>query len=118
MKIGFEEVFSESKMKVFQTIQKQFAILGISSPRPPIQKYPFNERIYFGFLLFGCSTVSKFVYIFHVASGFIEYVECVSVISGSIIIIVCFGAIVFRKSTIFESVDLMEKLLDASESPF
>lgn len=101
-------------MKIFQTVQKYYAILGIS---PSNSKYPISERVFFGFLLFGCSATSQFVYIFHVANGLIEYMECVGSICGGIIIFVCFLAIVLRKTTLFKSIDSIEKLIDTSE-PF
>lgn len=105
-------------MKIFETIQKQYAILGIISSRLSSQKYRFNEREFLGFLLFGYQIFSQFVYVFHEASGFMEYVVSICATSGTIIMFVCFAAIVFRKSTLFESIDNVETLIDKSECHF
>lgn len=91
----------------------KFAIIGISSPTQSNQKYAFM-KVLFGFLFFGCTFVSYFIYIFYVASGFMEYVACIGVTSGTFIIFVCFASVVFRKTTIFECIDSIEKLIDTS----
>lgn len=95
-------------MKIFQTLRKQLAIVGIS---PSNQS--FNERVFFGFSLFGCSVSSQFVYIY-VANSLMDSMECICSLSAGIIIFVCFVAVIFRKSTLFESVDNFEKLIDTS----
>lgn len=106
-------------MKVFQAIQRHYATLGISrSPNQPNQKYLFNKRIFFGFGLFGYFILSQFVYIFCVASGLMEYVVCISATSASIIQFVCFAAIVYRKSILFECFNKTEELIDTSPNQF
>lgn len=102
-------------MKLFQTVQKHYAALGISPSNRLAPKNPISGGVFFGFLLFGCSAVSQFVYIFRVANGLIEYMECAGSISGGIIIFVCFLPVVLRKATLFKSIDSMEKLIDTSE---
>lgn len=103
-------------MKIFQTIRKQYAIVGISSSNQSTQKYLFNERILIIFILFGCTIVSQFVYIY-VANSFMDCVDCVFSLSAGIIVCVCFLAIVFRRATLFECIDSIEKLIDSSK-PF
>ena len=111
-----KEISRAKKMKIFQIIQKQYAILGISSPNQSAQKNPSNERTTLGFLIFAWNIVSQFVYIFYVASGFMEYVDCISSTCAGIITFVCFAAIVFRKTTLFKNIENMEQLIDKSES--
>lgn len=104
-------------MKFFQTVRKQFAVVGISSTSDQsTQKYPYNEKVLLTFLTYGCTLVSQTVYIFCVASGFMEYMECVSALFAGTIIFVCFAAIVFKKRTLFESIDDIEKLIDSSKA--
>lgn len=104
-------------MKIFEIVQKHYAILGIGpSTQQLAQKYPFSERVILGFLLFGCGAILQFVYIFHVASGPMEYMECVCFLSGIIIMFVCFAAIVFRKTMLFTSIDNIKSLIDTSEA--
>lgn len=99
-------------MKIFRTLQRQYAILGVY---PSAQKYPFNARVFFGFLLLGCVSVSQFVYIFLVADGFMEYMECVCSTFTTFIIIVCLAAVISRKTTLFESIDDIEQYIDTSK---
>lgn len=106
----------KNKIKIFQTIQRQYEILGISSTNQSNQKYSAEKRVFHGFLLFGCLLASQFVYIFHVASGFMEYVNCTCSIFATSIMFVCFAAIVCRKTTFFESIDNIEKFIKTSES--
>lgn len=108
--------FFYKKMRFFQTIRKQYAIMGISSSNQWTPELPFSERVLLGFLLFGCAIISHLVYTFHVADGFIEYVECICTTSASIIVFICFVAIVLRKTKLFETIDNIKKLIDTSET--
>lgn len=104
-------------MKVFRLLQQQYAIVGISSSNPSSdQKLPSSIRILIGFATFGWNIVSLFLYIFYVANGFMEYMVCICVTSGTLIIFVCFAAIVYRKARLFELIDNIEELIDTSES--
>lgn len=100
-------------MKILQRIQIRYTILGISSSN---QSTPFNERIRFGSLLFGCLVLSQLLYLFLVASIFTEFMECISSGSSTIIMFVCFAAIAVRKNTLFESIDDIKKFIDSSKT--
>lgn len=106
----------KQKMKIFRTVQKRYGIVGISSSNQLPKKYPFVNRILTGFLLFGCSFVSQFMFILDTASGFMEYMECISSLAAGIIIFVCFAAVVVRKTTLFESIANIENLIESSKS--
>lgn len=102
-------------MKIFQTVRRQYAIVGICRPsNQSTQECPFNNRILFGFLLFGCLILLQFVYILHVANGFMEFMVSACSTSASITMFVCFAAVVYRKSTLFECFDNMKKLINSS----
>lgn len=104
-------------MKIFTVIQKNYAILGINnSSKQSTQEDPTNKRILFGFLLFGCVIGSQLIYISRVASGFMEYMVCISSISSSALTIISFAAVVFQEHKLFECIDRMEKLVDSSET--
>lgn len=105
-------------MKIFRVVQQHYAILGVSSSHQPNQKYRLNRREVFSFFILGCLMISHFVYIFRVASGFMEYMECICSTSTCIIAAICFAAVVFRKTTLFERVGDIEQFIDASESVF
>lgn len=105
-------------MKVFRTIQTELTILGISPSNQLAQQFPFSKRVLLGFQLFAWLMASQFVYIFHVANGFMEYMECVCSMSAGIIVLVDLAAIVFRTTLLFESIDKIEQLIDTSKTKF
>lgn len=111
----FDEITSPSKMKIFQTIQRHYVSLGISSPAPSSQKNPINTRVFIGFLLFGLNAASQLIYIIYVANDFMGYMEVICASSGSTIIFVCFAAIVHKMTLLFETIDSIEKLIDSRE---
>lgn len=95
-------------MKIFEIVRRQYATLGISSSS-------FDIRMLCGFLVFGYVIVSHFLYIIYVTSGFMEYVNSINSTSATIVTSTGFAAIVFRRATLFESIDSIEKLIDASK---
>lgn len=95
-------------MKIFRTIQKRFAIVGIGHNIA-------HKRIFFGFSIFACATISQVMYIFRTANDFMAYIEGVCWISGSFIVSVCFTTILFKRKILFESIHSYEKFLDTSE---
>lgn len=103
-------------MKIFEIVQRNYATLGISSSHQSTQKYPFNKRELFGFILFACTTVLQYVGTFHDSSNFMEFMVSVCATSGGTLIFVFFLAIVFRKTTLFQSIEHIEKVIDSSES--
>lgn len=105
----------QSNMKVFKVVQRHYATLGISASNRTSNFKPSKKRIVFGFLLFGGLIVSNLVYTFYVANGFMEYMECICATSATIIIFICFAAIVYRRTLLFENIDNIEKLIDTSE---
>lgn len=105
----------EPKMKFFEIVQWHYSTLGISSTHQSNQKHPFNGRILFGFLLSLCIFASGLMYIFHVATGFMGYMVGICTLSGHIVIYICFATIIFKRAKVFEIIDRLEKLIDASE---
>lgn len=101
-------------MKIFEGIQRYQAILGISSSKQPVQERPFNIRVALGFLILSCLIASQFVYIFHVASGFMEYMVCICSISANTIILIDFVWTIFQNTSLLETTENLEKLIDTS----
>lgn len=102
-------------MKILKNVRKHYAYLGISSSNQSAQRRRFSKRVIAGFLFFGWSAVSRFVYIFYVASAFMEYVESICTTTANIIIFVCFAAIAFKTTLLFENIDKLEKLITSSK---
>lgn len=105
-------------MKMFDTIQNRYEVLGISPSNQWTQKLSFNGRVQFGFTLFGYVFASQFVYTFLVANGFMEYMECTSSILAGFVMFMCFVAIVLRRTLLFETIGNAEKILDTSKPNF
>lgn len=103
-------------MKIFQTIQTQYSILGVCPPNQSTQKFSVIWRYLVGFSLFVYLILSQFLYMVHVASGFMEYVQLICAISGTLLLFFGLAAIGFRKSTLFEIIDRIEKLIATSET--
>lgn len=106
-------------MRVFETLQKQYMILGItSSSDQSTQKFPFNGRVLAGCSLIVCVAILQFVYIFYVANGFMEYVHSIGSASGTCILFVSFAAIAFQQTALFKTIGGFETLIDTSELIF
>lgn len=112
------KVSFKPKMKIFEIVQKQYAVLGISSSQQSTETYPISKKVFLGLLLFGYTTVSEFVYTFYMSRDFMEYVECICSLSGNIIIFICFAAVVIRERAIFEMIGNIEKFIDTSKPHF
>lgn len=103
-----------AKLKIFNIIQTQYSVLGISRA----SNQTTDNRVLRGFLLFVWLFISHFAYTFHVANEFMEYVQGVCTTSASAIAFVCFTSRVFTKTTLFESIDSIEKIIETSEPIF
>lgn len=103
-------------MKIFQFLQTQYAILGVGAPAQQSTKSSlFYKRVVCSVLL--CVTiVSQFLYIFYVAAGFMENMECICSTSASFILLVWFVAIVHKNHALFDIIDTIEKLIDTSKT--
>lgn len=106
----------ELRMNIFQRIKKRYAILGIGLSSQSSQTYQLNRRILFGFLVFGCNILSQILFIFRVANGFIEYVDCICATSATMIIFVCFATNVFNRVLLFEVINNIENLIDSRKT--
>lgn len=102
-------------MKIFQTIQMRYATLGIRPTNPSDRTYPFDLRIFLGFLPLGYTCVSQIVIIFHVANGFTEYIENICTLFTYIRALVFFVPILCKRTKLFEIIENMEKFIDASK---
>lgn len=103
-------------MKTFQIIRRHYATLGIPiTSQQSTEKYPFNDRVCGGFLLIGYSIVSHLVYFFHMANGFMEHMVCICSLFGTLIVTVCFVALLFKRTLIFAIIDNLEKLIGTSK---
>lgn len=111
----FNNLVKQNRMKIFKTVRKKYAIVGIRPSNRLIQRYSFNEREFIGFFILGCTAASYFMYIFREARGFIEYMESICAFSASIIMFVSFASVSIKKAALFTSIDKIEKLIETSK---
>lgn len=102
-----KEFVFEMKMKIFQTVRKQYAVLGVSS-----SNQPFNGKVLISLLYLGFIISLQIVYTFQVANGLMEYVDCISSIFSIIVLFISLATIASKKTLLFESIDKIEKLIN------
>lgn len=102
------------KLKVFETIQKKFAMAGIS-PKLVGQSYPFNGRILVCFLLFSSAFVFVYVYMFKYAETFSEYTQSVFLGAGAILFILLLLILILKVDKLFEFIDCCDIVFNKSK---
>lgn len=112
-----DKIETESKrpeIPIFQSVQKNFAYLGISSDLLH-QKYLFNRRILFGCLIFCSALISVGTCITFEADTFWEFSQCA--FFGSILVsgILALLFLTFRVPRLFKLIASFEHVIDTSE---
>lgn len=98
-------------MKLLQSAQKTFTILGISST-----KRPFNGKILMFVVLFVLWIGLYATFLLNIASTFEDYTENIYLTASTSIIFSCFMVIVFKMETVFEFLDGLEIFSNKSKS--
>lgn len=93
-------------MKIFQSIQHQFATLGINS-----KQQNHNPKIIFGLTLLAMCIVLQCAATFQPANEFKEYIEHVNMTLTTVIVAIIFIVIIFSIRLLFELLDMFEKLI-------
>lgn len=101
-------------MKVLQKSQNYFAILGFSSEQSK-QNHCLNYKIVLGWISIGCEFVASAVYLINMANSFDEYIQSICLTVAIIVVVTSFASMVFGMSTLFESIDNIESLIETSE---
>lgn len=104
----------KTKIKLFRTIQTNFALLGISSHQS-VQQCPFNVRNLLTIFSIGFSAISTTINLLYIASSFKEYADSVYVTSSAVLTFVIYLLFVWKMRLIFELVDDLEKTCNESE---
>lgn len=99
------------KMKLFQTIQKNHAIVGIRSN----QTHAINGRVVVTFSIYVLGFTSCAIYLFHEANTFFEYSSNMFLTTGLIMIIVVYAIIFFKITKLFELISDCERVFDRSK---
>lgn len=101
-------------MKIFQTTQKNFSYLGISSLYSTRQ-CPINGRNLSIFLLLCMCTLISWIYLCHVATTFQEYADSVYACSTISIGTAIFACLIWRMRRLFDCLNRMEGIINESK---
>lgn len=105
---------SSQKVKILQTVQNKFAVLGICRELVT-QTHLYNGRIWTAHFLLGTATVSNYLYIFHGAQSFSEYTQSSYFCSVCISIFLIYKILILKAKKLFETIDDCEILVNASK---
>lgn len=101
----------QNQMKLFQPIQTNLALLGISSNQP----HYFNQKSMTTLFIYSSTISLCIVFLFFTANNFLEYTLNVYVTTTAIAVCIAFMAILFHKENIFELIQECEKFVNESE---
>lgn len=105
----------QRKLKIFQLVQRQLAILGIV-PELEMQAYRLNARVLMVFFIFGSSSACILEYTFCEAKSLSEYTE--SSYMGSYVLTIMFAFLIFilKLREIFMLITDCESVINTSKS--
>lgn len=103
-----------AKLKVFHTVQKNFAFFGID-PYLLTPKKSFNKRILLGFLIQALAAISTFIFIYHEAKSFTQYTQSIYMFSLSIGIILVIVNMTFKLQELLMLYKGAESIANTSE---
>lgn len=102
------------KLKIFQLIQKNFAIVGID-PNLVTQPYPVNSKILLGFLILTASVICNLMYTLREATTYAEYSHSIYMFSFAVAIFVALVIILLNAKKLFSFINDCESLLNSGE---
>lgn len=98
-------------MKLFQIVQKDLAFVGVSSTEKP-----FNQKNLMVFVLYAVNVVLYCILLYRDTVSFRECIDVIYVISVTVDVIACFIVIVSKTKSLFQCIELMEGIVNSSES--
>lgn len=102
------------RMKIFETIQKHLAILGINPNESHLRH---NWKISLGFFVFGLCIILNVIFIFSIENvTLMNYMEFFNVSTSLILVCHSMATIVLQRVELFEFIDSIEKLVNKSKS--
>lgn len=102
-------------MKLFQFVQKQFAILGII---PNQQQQPFNLKIRMVFVCYWTTNISNVLILIFKAKGFNEYTNSTFITSATTTVAICYTILILNMAKLFEFIEFSEEITVCGESNF
>lgn len=102
-------------MKILQSVQNDYPILGLHFIDQPIRNYyALNKRNLQAFIMLSLAITSSIVYFFHVAKEIDEFTISFFVTTSFIVIAIVYGIVLWNRKSIFELVNVVEKLVNES----
>lgn len=101
-------------MKLYQTAQKDLVYIGIG-PYDPNKKNQLNPLIFWYALCCTLSFTLTGAYLFLEANDFEEYLECIYVLSTSILSPIAVASVALQLDTMFPLIEKIEAFFDASK---
>lgn len=101
-------------MKIFQTIENNFALMGITADQST-HKYPFNARNLLVLLTLLTTLFSDVMYLIYDTNDFKEYTISVFSASTMTVAICIFCIILFRMRRIFDYLNHIEGIINNSK---
>lgn len=102
------------KLRILQTLQQKFAILGIC-PIETKQACNSRNKLLIGFCIFGISSISHCVFLFGVANTFEEYTNSIYMTTMTISIAAVYLIVVWKMENLFQFIENCEQIIDKSE---
>lgn len=93
---------------IFQLIQKNLSILGISRTR---SVGSFRKKMLIGCLLLGIHISLRLKFLFGVANSFQQYAESIFMSSGVVVIFWCYACLICKREELFEFIDKCDELI-------
>lgn len=112
-----ESVKHRQKMKIFQVLQQNFAILGIDSSQSS-RKNPLNAKIFISLFMYGIFIVLSVFYILNEANNFEEYTTGIYSTASIVLTNICYVIITCTMANCFKFIDFLEITLNESEYNF
>lgn len=104
----------QPKLEAFKTIQKKFSMAGIS-PKLETQTYPFNEKIFWGFLVHFLAVTLICVEIFNYAKTFSEYTQSIYIASVDVLFIGSLLILILKVEKLFDLINHCDSFLNTGK---
>lgn len=105
-----------SKMVVFKTTQKNFALIGIC-PKQPAMQHPntFNWKLLVSFVALGIGVSFVSVYVFKYANTFAERTQALFILSAGSLVTFILLILALKAKKVFEFINRCGSVVNTSE---
>lgn len=104
----------KTKLKIFQSTQKNFFIVGINRSLM-VLKYPFNGRILLGYLILILSIICNLMFTVYEAKTFAEYTHSIYMGSLAVLISLVLLITLLNVKEIFNTINDCESLANTNK---